>query len=347
MTDRPFITPQDISLLARPCYADEAKVLAYIYEAEQNNIKPKIGDDLFLRLKDGENSLLLEGGTYEKNGKRYQLNGIKKALAYYAYSRLLESGSVNLTRQGVVNRRSDTADAADEDNIIKISRETYAIADRYMQEIMDYLGAGEAEMETTQRTSVCLIGASEGASRSRSRQQQASLGAIDPNKYATKEYVDGKIAALDFPEVGDFETKEDAEKKLEEAKRYTDEVVDNIEFPELPTLSKVAESGSYEDLKDKPTIPSVEGLASVSYVDEKVSAVKVPKALSELTQDATHRLVTDTDKAAWNAKSNFSGDYNDLKNKPTIPSLGGYATETYVQQQIGNINEVLTSIING
>jgi hypothetical protein len=74
-----------------------------------------------------------------------------------------------------------------------------------MQEVMDYLGAGETEMETTQRTSVRLIGASEGASRSRSRQQQTSLGAIDPNKYATKEYVDGKIADLDFPEVGDIE----------------------------------------------------------------------------------------------------------------------------------------------
>jgi hypothetical protein len=282
MTDRPFITPQDISLLARPCYADEAKVLAYIYEAEQNNIKTKIGDDLFLRLKDGENPLLLDGGIYEKNGKRYQLNGIKKALAYYAYSRLLESGSVNLTRQGVVNRRSDDANAVNEDNIIKISRETYAIADRYMQEVMDYLGAGETEMETTQRTSVRLIGASEGASRSRSRQQQTSLGAIDPNKYATKDYVDGKIADLDFPEVGDFETKEDAEKKLEEAKRYTDESVGNIEIPELPTLAKVAESG----------------------------------------------------------------DYNDLENKPTIPSLDGYATERYVQQQIGNINEVLDLIIN-
>jgi hypothetical protein len=208
---------------------------------------------------------------------------------------------------------------------------------------MDYLGAGE--QQTTQRTSVRLIGASEGASRS--RQQQTSLGAIDPNKYATKDYVDGKIAALDFPEVGDFETKEDAEKKLEEAKRYTDESVGNIDIPELPTLSKVAESGSYKDLKDKPTIPSVEGLASETYVDEKVSTIKVPKALSELSQDASHRLVTDTEKATWSAKSNFSGDYNDLKNKPNIPSLDGYATEQYVQQQIGNINEVLTSIING
>lgn len=274
MTDRPFITPQDISLLARPCYADETKVLAYIYEAEQNNIKPKIGDDLFLRLKDGENPLLLEGGTYEKNGKRYYLNGIKKALAYYAYSRLLESGSVNLTRQGVVNRRSDDANAVNEDNIIKISRETYAIADRYMQEVMDYLGAGEAK--TTQRTSVRLIGASEGASRSHSRQQQTSLGAIDPNKYATKEYVDGKIAALDFPEVGDFETKEDAEKKLAEAKDYTDEAVGNINIPELPTLAKVAESGDYNDLKNKPYIPSLGGYATELWVSQEIGKIEIP-----------------------------------------------------------------------
>lgn len=217
MTDRPFITPQDISLLARPCYADEAKALAYIYEAEQNNIKPKIGDDLFLRLKDGENPLLLDGGTYEKNGKRYQLNGIKKALAYYAYSRLLESGSVNLTRQGVVNRRSDTANTADEDNIIKISRETYAIADRYMQEVMDYLGAGEAEMETTQRTSVRLIGAS-GRARPRRQHIPAVSGAgstdIDLSAYATKDYVKQEISKINIPSLKGYATEQYVQQQI-------------------------------------------------------------------------------------------------------------------------------------
>ena len=33
----------------------------------------------------------------------------------------------------------------------------------------------------------------------------------------------------------------------------------------------------------------------------------------------------------------FSGNYNDLVNQPTIPSLTGYATETYVNTQIANI----------
>lgn len=66
------------------------------------------------------------------------------------------------------------------------------------------------------------------------------------------------------------------------------------------TLAAVATSGSYNDLSDKPTIPS---------------------ALSALTDDSSHRTVTDTEKAAWNAKSDFSGSYNDLTNKPTIPTV--------------------------
>ena len=45
----------------------------------------------------------------------------------------------------------------------------------------------------------------------------------------------------------------------------------------------------------------------------------VPQSLSDLKDDASHRTVTDSEKAAWNAKSNFSGSYNDLTDKPTIP----------------------------
>lgn len=49
--------------------------------------------------------------------------------------------------------------------------------------------------------------------------------------------------------------------------------------------------------------------------------------LSELEDDAEHRTVTDTEKAAWNAKSDFSGDFYDLENLPTygIVSYVGYA----------------------
>ena len=46
-----------------------------------------------------------------------------------------------------------------------------------------------------------------------------------------------------------------------------------------------------------------------------VTNIKIPTALSDLNEDETHRTVTDAEKKTWNDKSNFSGNYDDLKNK--------------------------------
>ena len=71
------------------------------------------------------------------------------------------------------------------------------------------------------------------------------------------------------------------------------------------------------------------------------STTVIPDALADLTADSTHRTVTDAEKATWNAKSNFSGNYNDLTNKPTIPSIAGLATETYVNNAVsGKVDKV-------
>ena len=63
--------------------------------------------------------------------------------------------------------------------------------------------------------------------------------------------------------------------------------------------------------------------------------------LANMTGDATHRTITDEERTAWNAKSDFSGSYNDLTNKPTIPTNNnqltngaGYQTETQVNNLI-------------
>jgi hypothetical protein len=69
-------------------------------------------------------------------------------------------------------------------------------------------------------------------------------------------------------------------------------------------------------------------------LQNKADASAIPKALADLATDSTHRVVTDEEKTAWNAKSNFSGDYNDLTNKPTIPSIDGLATTTYVDDAV-------------
>lgn len=261
-----LITPEEISTLARPCYADEEKALAYIVEAEQNNIKPAIGDDLYIQLKEGGQTFLLEGGIYERNGKRYYLNGIKKALAYFVISRLYESSTTELTRQGVVNRRSEYSDNADNSEIISVSRETYAIANRYMEEVERYLDTDVKN--TSQRVRFDLVGGGSNGSR----QCRPSSGGASPSSPIK---VVQTLGASDKDVISQAGV-------TREFNAIRDEIK-GIEVPTLPDLAKVAETG----------------------------------------------------------------DYNDLNNKPTIPSLDGYATEQYVQQQIGSINEVLTSIING
>lgn len=44
------------------------------------------------------------------------------------------------------------------------------------------------------------------------------------------------------------------------------------------------------------------GYAKTSEVDTKISNIKIPSKLSELTDDSTHRLVTDAQKGAWDSK---------------------------------------------
>jgi len=74
-------------------------------------------------------------------------------------------------------------------------------------------------------------------------------------------------------------------------------------------------SGSYADLTNKPT------LFSGAYADLTGKPTLVT-SYSQLTDKPTI----------------FSGSYTDLTNKPTIPSLAGYATESYVNQKLSSLN---------
>lgn len=94
---------------------------------------------------------------------------------------------------------------------------------------------------------------------------------------------------------------------------------------------------------------ALSGNITLSAADVKAlpDTTTIPTALASLTDDATHRVVTDAEKTAWNAKSNFSGNYNDLTNKPTIPSIDGLATEEYVDNAVANKEFILNSITEG
>ena len=97
-------------------------------------------------------------------------------------------------------------------------------------------------------------------------------------------------------------------------------------------LATVATSGSYDDLTDKPSIPAAitvdSALSSTSTnpVQNKViNSALAGKAASTHTHSAS--------QVSGLADVATSGSYNDLSNKPAIPSLSGYATQSWVQSQ--------------
>lgn len=127
---------------------------------------------------------------------------------------------------------------------------------------------------------------------------------------------------------------------LNNAIKYTDGEISRLEDIVIPT--KIAElndkkaekvhSHLVSDITDFPTsLPAsdvhewAKARTKPSYTYDEVGALSkdahIPSTLSEMTSDENHRIVTDKEKASWNAKSNFSGSYNDLTDIPEIKQL--------------------------
>ena len=117
-------------------------------------------------------------------------------------------------------------------------------------------------------------------------------------------------------------------------------------------------SGGSIDLSDYATTTSlntevtnltalINSKTDEAYVDAKIAALPGPVDLSDYIDTATfngalsnYDTSTVIDGKINTAVANatfFDGDYNNLFNTPTIPSLDGYATQLWVQQQINAI----------
>lgn len=109
----------------------------------------------------------------------------------------------------------------------------------------------------------------------------------------------GLAKSSDIPDVSDFVTDTEMQSALADK-------ADRTDIPTVPTnISAFNNDSGYQTA----------GEVRTAILDE------VPTKLSDLDDDVMHRTVTDTQISNWNGKSNFSGDYNDLTNKPTIPTV--------------------------
>ena len=129
----------------------------------------------------------------------------------------------------------------------------------------------------------------------------------------------------------------------------------------IADLATVATSGSYNDLSDKPTIPTVNNATltiqkngttvqtfTANQSTNATANISVPTKTSDITNDSG--FITSSALAPYALSADLatvatSGDYDDLSNKPTIPTVGngtititqgGISKGTFTTNQSGN-----------
>ena len=138
----PLIVKQDITALARPCFADDDLVKRCVQEAEDLDIKPMIGDNLYMVLLNESSPRtdeLMNGATYKCCDNWYSFRGLKTALAYYAYGRIIRGGNGVSTRFGYVDKVEEYSDLASLKDRQQVAQESFSIADNYMRDVLRYL----------------------------------------------------------------------------------------------------------------------------------------------------------------------------------------------------------------
>lgn len=161
-----LISREDIDRECRPCNAQDALVDRCIEEAQNLDIIPAIGADWWLRVMERENdavaTLLWEGGIYRDTcNNAHIFAGLKKALLYYSYARVVRSSGGVSTRFDFVVKADQYSDSADLQAKVQAYNEAFANADNYKAQCLAYLNTSEtccARKLVNNRLSVKKIG---------------------------------------------------------------------------------------------------------------------------------------------------------------------------------------------
>lgn len=152
----------------------------------------------------------------------------------------------------------------------------------------------------------------------------------------TKEYDGSEAISIFIPSITNLATKSEAVGSISltidsttyevslQAKDVNGTNIGNAQVIDLP-LESVVVSGSYDSTNKKIVLVLNNGTSIDIPIGDLISGLQTEitstnKLASDLVDDTnqTNKFVTSAEKATWNAKSDFSGNYNDLTNKPDL-----------------------------
>lgn len=141
-----LITPKEVIESGRPINPTikETKLLAYICEAEQLNIKPVFGDSIFLDLlnkgeDDERYQRLLSGGTYSTpDGNIYSFVGLKTCISYFVFAKVVMVGDFQVTRFGTVLKDSEHSTHISSKERSDCYNDSLEVANGYLSDCIRY-----------------------------------------------------------------------------------------------------------------------------------------------------------------------------------------------------------------
>lgn len=181
---KPLLTVEQFKQLARPTSAhlDEDEVEKLIRECEDAFILPAIGwanfkasiglcpwdntfDDSFIP------DLFLDGGEWDtkerdEDGNEFKklryCNGVRKAVAYFTYAKLLRADGTIISRAGGMRHRDEYSDHVQDVSSNKQYNDIMDMAERYLSDALEYLKAftpeGEVKPQRGTRAHIHAIG---------------------------------------------------------------------------------------------------------------------------------------------------------------------------------------------
>lgn len=131
----------------------DGRITPYIVEVEDAYILPAIGAALYERLDTGEetDAILMDGGYYDRptcdGTERDRCYGIRRAVAYFAYARVLKNNQINVTAFGVTQKQSNQSNPTGEDAITDAVTEARKMGYHYLKSCIRYLHRNEKQCQ--------------------------------------------------------------------------------------------------------------------------------------------------------------------------------------------------------
>lgn len=121
----------------------EKDLQPFIDEAEEFDLKPVIGSQLFIALRANITQSiyqdLLNGKQYTYQSKTYEFKGIKAVLVYYTYCRLLINDGVTSTPSGFVKKTLENSERAPAAQMAQMINQAKSGAKHHEDELLCFL----------------------------------------------------------------------------------------------------------------------------------------------------------------------------------------------------------------